>query len=291
MSELKKIIQTTRAFKVNMGGILLDQALPHKRADMIDPFLLIHHLDLKVKAGTRQKTAGVGPHPHRGFIPVTFVFKGAVHHRDSRRNSSVVPAGGTQWMHSGRGIVHSERPSVGLTESGGNMEIIQFWVNVPKSMKMVEPNYVPIMPEDMPQWKSPDGKALVGVCSGSQFGTEGPLDYGFDVLSLRMDLKSGANLDLKIPQGYNGLIYILNGKVRVNAESFEGKSLLQLSREGSELNVIAENDTRAILLAAEPIEEPVATYGPFVMNTQTEIMEAMRDYQMGKMGVLIEDFD
>ena len=125
--------------KVDMGGIILDQPLPYPGVEQIDPFLLIHHFEDYLPGDQDQKDLGVGPHPHRGFSPVTFIFEGEVHHRDSRGNEGIVSKGGTQWMDSGMGIVHSERPSQEMAERGGSYEIIQFWVNSPSSAKGNQP--------------------------------------------------------------------------------------------------------------------------------------------------------
>ena len=127
------------ADKVDMGGILLDQPLPNGRLDSVDPFLLIHHWSDQLPGGQKQKDLGVGPHPHRGFSPVTLIFQGSLRHRDSFGNDEIVEAPGAQWMHSGKGIVHSERPSESLAEGGGPFEIIQFWVNSPAESKKKVP--------------------------------------------------------------------------------------------------------------------------------------------------------
>tara|TARA_B110000046_G_scaffold82788_1_gene91105 strand:- start:682 stop:1179 length:498 start_codon:yes stop_codon:yes gene_type:complete len=147
---IKKIITSQ---KVNMGGIHLQQPLPDRAVNQIDPFILIHHGSLPVKQGKPQSESGVGPHPHRGFSPVTFVFKGGVQHQDSLGNNEVVTAGGTQWIHSGKGIIHSERPSKEMVEQGGENEIIQFWVNTPSKHKMETPYYLPLSADKTPSIK------------------------------------------------------------------------------------------------------------------------------------------
>jgi len=126
---------------VNMGGIEVRQPLPTKRLDMLDPFLLLHHHKTRIKRGKKQDEVGVGPHPHRGFVPVTFVLEGEVHHRDSLGNDSIVTKHGTQWTESGNGIIHSERPSQAFLDRGGDYEIIQLWVNTPAEMKLNPPVY------------------------------------------------------------------------------------------------------------------------------------------------------
>lgn len=277
--------------KVNMGGIILDQPLPTQKVDTIDPFILIHHWNDKVPAGRKQKEVGVGPHPHRGFSPVTFIFKRAVHHRDSLGTSSIIREGGTQWMNSGRGIVHSERPNKELAENGGDFELIQFWVNAPAAHKMDPPSYQPITAEETPKVKSPDGKVELGVVCGEYEDKKGKVSPHSEMLICRLNIESGGKMSVKIPNGYNALVYQLDGKMRLNDSEGLAKDIFWLEADGDGFEVEGIDFTRAILLAGKPINEPISTYGPFVMNTQTEIMQALRDYQMGKMGVLIEDFD
>jgi len=292
MSTHRSIQKVLHAQKVNMGGILLDQALPLRGADQIDPFLLIHHLEDKVKAGTNFRTVGVGPHPHRGFSPVTFVFKGSVHHRDSLGKSSIVKAGGTQYMFSGKGIVHSERPSKQLATDGGTWEIIQFWVNAPAAKKMTNPNYVPLDQESTPVVKSLDGKIKVGVVAGDFIGKKGPVEFMSDVMALRIEAEADGDMQVPIPKNFNALIYVLDGKVKLNGTHDLGnKDMAWFANDGDDFVLQTQADTRAIILAGAPIGESVVSYGPFVMNSEPEIMQAIQDYQEGKMGALIENFD
>lgn len=285
---VKKIIH---AQKVNMGGFIVEQALPLGSVDMIDPFLLIHHASKEYEAGSYERDLGVGPHPHRGFSPVTFVFEGEVHHRDSRGNSSVVQAGGTQWMHSGMGIVHSERPSKKLATDGGTMEIIQFWVNVPGKFKMVQPEYVPLTKNTTPTKVLGDKKSSIQVIAGKFEDLTGPVSPYSPLQIIRLNLKKNAAVEIPIPKNFNALVYQLDGKLEFNNEH-DGivKQLTWFERDGDGIEVKAIVDTRAILLAGMPISEEVVAQGPFVMNTKSQILEAMRDYQMGKMGMLMENF-
>jgi redox-sensitive bicupin YhaK (pirin superfamily) len=267
---LRSIKRIVSAQPVNMGGIILDQSLPMRDVDKIDPFLLIHHWADTLKGGRRENEGGVGPHPHRGFSPVTLIFKGAIHHRDSLNTSSIIEAGGAQWMNSGKGIVHSERPPKALAKSGGDFEIIQFWANTPASRKMELAKYQPLEAKDTPNICSPDGKVNMGVVAGKIGEVEGPIEL----------------------MSFNAIAYPLDGKLTVNnSETAKGKDLIWFNNDGKAIKLKAEVATRVMMLAGEPLNEEVSTYGPFVMTTQTEVMEAMRDYQQGKMGVLIEEFD
>lgn len=289
MRSIKRIIG---ASKVNMGGILLDQPLPYRGVDQIDPFLLVHHWKSKLDGGQAQRDLGVGPHPHRGFAPVTFIFKGGVHHRDSTGVSGVIAAGGTQWMNSGRGIVHSERPHKELAEQGGEFEIIQFWVNAPAKNKMDEPSYQPLHAKDTPVVTSQDGQVKTAVVAGTLNNVSGKINAYTNLLALRIEAKAGGKTTIPIPKHYNAFVYQLDGLMKINNSSTtEAKDLSWFNNDGDDISIEAVEDTRAILLAGEPIGEQVVSYGPFVMNTKEEIMTAMRDYQTGKMGILTENFD
>ncbi|MEQ9187598.1 MAG: pirin family protein [Cryomorphaceae bacterium] len=278
--------------KVNMGGVLLDQPLPYKGLDMVDPFLLIHHWEDDLPGGQHQSKAGVGPHPHRGFAPVSFIFKGGVHHRDSEGHESVIYAGGTQWMNSGFGLVHSERPAKELAESGGPFELIQFWVNAPAKHKLDKANYQPLTAEDTPSVRSSDGKVSVGVVAGTFLGAIGPIETHSPLLTLRMEIGKGGRMQIPIPSDFNVVVYLLDGSIKINDDQvIEAKDMLVLNNDGDGLTLEGIHATRAILLAGQPINEPVVSYGPFVMNSEKELMEAISDYQSGKMGTLEEEFN
>lgn len=279
------------AQRVNMGGILLDQPLPMRNVEQIDPFLLVHHWASVLPGGEKERELGVGPHPHRGFSPVTLIFKGAVHHRDSLGTKSIIEAGGAQWMNSGRGIVHSERPPKELAENGGDFELIQFWANTPASRKMEPANYQPLTAEETPTVTSADGKVKAGIVAGKALGKEGPIELMTPMLVMRFDIQQGGKMEVDIPENFNAFVYQLDGKLDFDGTIAKKKDLTWFKNDGKTIAFEGLEDTRAILLAGEPINEPLATYGPFVMNNQTQIMEALRDYQMGKMGVLIEEFD
>jgi len=287
MRTIRKKIQ---AQPINMGGIILDQALPVRGIDQIDPFLLIHHWKSNLKGNQKQHEVGVGPHPHRGFAPVTFIFDGALQHRDSEGHDSIVHKGGTQWMNSGYGIVHSERPTKELAQEGGGFEVIQFWVNAPSTKKMDKPSYQPLTDKDTPKLKSKDGKIQVGVVAGEIDNIKGTIDTYSPLLILRLDIETGGEMSLKIPADFNALWYQLEGESSVSAQSVGKKELLWFNNDDDTVTVKGIASGKAILLAGKAINEPLVTYGPFVMNTEAEITQAIQDYQAGKMGVLRENF-
>jgi len=272
-----------------MGGIHLQQPLPDRTVDQIDPFILIHHGSLPVKQGKQRSESGVGPHPHRGFSPVTFVFKGGVQHQDSLGNNEVVTEGGTQWIHSGKGIIHSERPSKEMVEKGGENEIIQFWVNTPAKHKMETPYYLPLSADKTPSTHK--DKAIIYVVAGEFEGVMGPAKTYSPQTLLRLETKTGADFSLEIPKNYNALIYLLDGELESNGQTAKEKDMLWFNNDGEEIAIKVNKDSRFIVLSGEPIGESVATYGPFVMNTEDEVQQAISDYQNGRMGHLEETFD
>ncbi|WP_439883513.1 pirin family protein [Pontibacter sp. MBLB2868] len=274
---------------VDMGGMPVRQPFPTQKVEQIDPFLLLHHHAAKIPERAVPHRSGVGPHPHRGFSPVTFVYKGGVHHRDSRGNDSVVYEGGTQWMKAGMGIVHSERPPADIQDRGGEQEIIQLWVNLPKSHKMNQPEYIPLQAEDTPVLEMEGGKVKIKVVTGDFGDTAGPIKTPTPILALRVEMQEGSTYSFPIPKDFNSFIYLLDGRIKYDGfGEVDGHHLLVLNNDGEGCTITAKKDTRLLIMAGRPLNEPVVSHGPFVMNTQTEIMQAMRDYQMGKMGILVE---
>ena len=272
-----------------MGGMPIRQPFPTLNVQQIDPFLLLHHADIKVPSHVEPDNAGVGPHPHRGFSPVTFIFKGGVHHRDSRGNDSVIYAGGAQWMNVGMGVIHSERPPVDIHDVGGRQEIIQLWINTPAEHKMDQPAYFPLAAEEVPQTNLDSGKVLLKVFSGELAGVKGPIPSHTEVNAATLDVKKGGKFSVEVPNDHNVVVYLLDGKLNIDGYGLtEGLNAVVFKKDGDGIAFEALEDTRVLFLTGKPLDEKVVSHGPFVMNNQTQILEAMRDYQMGKMGVLIE---
>ena len=275
----------------DMGGFPIRQPLPAPGVSQIDPFLLLHHARLEVSPDTQLAESGVGPHPHRGFSPVTFLFEGGVHHRDSAGNSNVVYAGGVQWMNAGRGLIHSERPPEDIQAHGGVQELIQLWINTPAQHKMDAPAYFPVSAEDMPILHLPGTASEIRLVSGELEGKKGAIDSLFPVLSCMVYFEAGAQYFFPIAAEHEAIIYVLQGKLQIGdaresiAATYEAA---WLNTEGSGIWVAALENTRFLLVAAAPLHEPVASHGPFVMNTRAELVTAFEDYQQGKMGVLVE---
>lgn len=273
---------------IDMGGMPVRQPFPTRSVGQIDPFLLLHHADIKVPQHVKPAQAGVGPHPHRGFSPVTFIFKGGVHHRDSRGNNSVVYAGGAQWMNAGMGMMHSERPPANIHALGGRQEIIQLWINMPARHKMDQPEYFPLQKGQIPTFVA--GLATLNVIAGELMRLKGPVPTKTPVNAATLLLNKGGQLAIPLPSSHSAFLYILDGKINVSGYGLaDALHAVVFADDGEGIELQALEDARILLMTGEPLNEKVVSHGPFVMNNETQILEAMRDYQKGKMGILIED--
>ncbi|MGB3799895.1 MAG: pirin family protein [Lewinella sp.] len=279
------------AHELSMGMLKVYQPLPTQRVDQVDPFLLLHHFGpVEMEAGGRDPL-DLGPHPHRGFEPVTFLYQGGIRHRDSRSNTGHLRAGDVQWMTAGRGIIHSERASNDFKETGGTLEGIQLWVNLPPDDKMVQPRYQDLKEADIPQVQL-DGGGRVKIVAGSLNGTKGAAQTYSSLNAWQLTLPPGATANLPVPESHNLAAYLLDGGMATSS-GFDNpaRTLLHFRNDGTgiQLTNTGETDARALILSGEPIGAPVVSHGPYVMNTQTEIMEAMRDYGQGKFGFYVEE--
>lgn len=256
-------------------------ALPE---DRMSPFYLLDY-NSKHDFPPTLKPRGVGPHPHRGFETVTISFQGKVAHHDSRGNAGVISEGDLQWMTAGSGILHKEYHEEGFARAGGIFHMAQLWVNLPASDKMTEPKYQAIEDTQIPRVQVAGG--TVEVISGEFNGVTGPASTFSPVEMYRVRLKSGGRADFSLPSGYNTGMLVAEGAVTIN----EGKnvptdSFVVFNNDGSDFSVDAVEDTLCLLLSGEPLNEPIASYGPFVMNTKDEIRQAMRDFGSGQFGQL-----
>jgi redox-sensitive bicupin YhaK (pirin superfamily) len=287
--KFRSVANILPAQAMQMGPITIHQPLPTQKVEQIDPFLLLHHFGpWTVEPG--HDPLDLGPHPHRGFEPVTFLYNGGLRHRDSRNNTGILEGGDVQWMTAGMGIIHSERSNKTFLENGGTLEGIQLWVNLGPEHKFVQPRYQDMKEESFPRHDFGNG-AVLKVVAGEFQGQKGPTKTYSPIIAWQLELPAGATVELPVPEDHNFAAYLLDGEVSTsNGFKYEGRALLNYKAdgEGVSLTGVAEK-TRVLLLGGVPLEAPVVQHGPFVMNNQTEIMEAMRDYQMGKMGVYIEE--
>ncbi|PCI32984.1 MAG: nuclease PIN [Flavobacteriaceae bacterium] len=273
---------------VHMGPIRLRQPIPSQGLDHVDPFLLLHHYG-PYQISAESNPFDLGPHPHRGFEPITFLIQGEQLHRDSLGNESLVQAGDVQWTTAGRGIIHAEGPDKAFVEKGGVLEGIQLWLNLPAAKKMMPANYQHVKVDDMPVKVSVDGKVKIQNIAGTYKDTQGLIQTQTLVNALMVDLEVGGKDEILLGKEESSLVYLIHGEVLVNDTetlSLNETQLLVFNSDGDRIAVKATHKSKLLILSATPIGEPVASYGPYVMNSQTEIMEAMRDFQEGKMGFL-----
>jgi redox-sensitive bicupin YhaK (pirin superfamily) len=261
----------------------VDSPLPSPFVRQISPFLMLDHF------GPHEVSPDHGfyvpPHPHRGFEPVTILFEGAIEHHDSAGNRAAITGGGVQWMTADSGLVHSEQAVESFAKAGGTIHGIQLWVNLPRDKKMTPPKYQNISSESIPVIESLSVK--LRIISGEIDGIVGPAKTFTPVLAIHGIVSAGGSKTIEVPSSFNAFVYVTRGTLLLNGgERADAKHLVWLSNDGDEFDVSASSDGEFLLLAGEPIDEPVASYGPFVMNEPAEIMQAVEDYQSGAMGYL-----
>jgi quercetin 2,3-dioxygenase len=265
----------------DIADLMTRRALPTHSIERIDPFLFLNHHGHQVyPPGNRGLP--FGPHPHRGFETVTFILKGDIAHHDTGGHSSVIEAGGVQWMTAGRGLVHSEVSSENFKQTGGELEILQLWVNLPAKLKMTNPRYIGLQRNEIPRVQSDDGKMTVHLIAGSFKGVNGPIKPLTDIEIMTIEFESGASETLQAPSRRNVFFYLVSGKIRVNDDDVQAPALVEFDDGGEDIRI--ESISPGVLLFghATPYREAVVAHGPFVMNTREEILEAIRDYQAGK---------
>jgi redox-sensitive bicupin YhaK (pirin superfamily) len=285
---LRPVHLITDSLLTNVGPLNVKQPLPVAALHDADPFILLHH------AGPQPVVPGefhgrVDPHPHRGFEPVSFVYRGSLLHRDSLGNEGSISAGEVQWITSGRGIIHSEGPSEQLLLEGGELEIIQLWINLPAAKKMMEPAYQELHRHDIPTVAILGGKGELRLVAGQLGSAHGPATTQSPIMAAMGHIASGASGELEVPAMRTLLLYVLGGTLRINGEHTVGRhKLVVFSEHGQNISIEATEETDILLLAGEPLEEPIMAHGPFVMNTEDEIRQAFLDFRQGAMGHLVE---
>jgi redox-sensitive bicupin YhaK (pirin superfamily) len=258
----------------------------HAGGALLSPFLLLDHAGpAEFEPTTRPR--GVGEHPHRGFETVTIVYQGEVEHRDTAGNGGRIGPGDVQWMTAASGLMHEEFHSREFTRRGGTMEMAQLWVNLPAKAKMSAPRYQPIVAADIPVVELPNGAGRVRVIAGRHEDRKGPATTFTDINVWDVALAAGKAATFALPEGHTALIALLRGALRVNdTHDVRAGQVVQFDRSGSDVRLEASADATFLVLTGEPIDEPIAGYGPFVMNTRDEIMTAISDLQQGRFGSL-----
>jgi redox-sensitive bicupin YhaK (pirin superfamily) len=251
----------------------------------MSPFFLLDY-GPKTRIPPSETPRGVGAHPHRGFETVTVAFRGRVAHHDSAGNSGVIGEGDVQWMTAGSGVLHKEYHEKEFARTGGFMQMAQLWVNLPARHKMTPPRYQEIKHADMGTFDLPDGKGRVEVIAGEYRGARGPAQTFTPVQLYKARLAEGAVLDLDFPAAHNTALLVAEGEVETNGRPVPENHFALFANEGEAVSVRAAADSQVLILSGEPLDEPIAAYGPFVMNTQEEIFQAVEDFQSGKFGRL-----
>lgn len=264
-------------------GYFFDQPLPGPGLDVLDPFLLLHHHG-PMTLGPGTEGMPFGPHPHRGFETATFIVRGGMMHQDSVTPPTLVKAGGVQWMTAGRGLIHNEFAPDELKKKGGELEIIQLWINLPRSLKLSEPGYQDLQPEDIPVVTTPDGKGRVQVVSGHFGEAKGAYESLTDIDSAMIALEKAGVVRWKVPSTKEVFLYVLTGLVEINGREVDERSFVTFEMSGEEFEIEALKTSLILFCAGTPIREPIVARGPFVMTSEQEIREAIADFQAGKMG-------
>lgn len=282
----RTVKQVVKAMPAVMGKDTIYQPFPSHALEHVDPFILLHHWG-PYTYNPGNDAFSVEAHPHRGFEPVTFIFQGEVHHRDSMGNDSIIKEGGVQWMTAGKGVMHSEMGTEEFHKKGGNFEIIQVWMNLPKALKMTTPAYYGVQKNEIPIVEQDNGKVIIKVASGTFGGATGPITSITGIESSMIEMKKDGKAEIEIGENKNVMLYLLDGSIKVNGrEVLSGRNVVTFGNEGTRINIEAGASSKILLLAGTPINEPVAQYGPFVMNTREELNQAFDDFYNGKMGKL-----
>jgi len=265
-------------------GLRVLRPFPGPDLDYASPFLMLDHFGPeRIRPGDE---GGLNPHPHRGFETVTFLFQGAMEHHDSSGGHGHLRAGGVQWMTAGSGIVHAEYREKEFARTGGVLEGVQLWVNLPRKFKMEAPHYQDLPAEKFAVAKFPGGEAR--VVAGDVLGARGPAVTYTPIIAAHVKLDAGASVELPVPAAFNAYVYAVRGSGRTSTVGFTKNRLVEYRGDGGSVQVTASEDLDFLLLAGEPINEPVVSWGPFVMNTREEIVQARDDYLAGRMGRLEE---
>jgi redox-sensitive bicupin YhaK (pirin superfamily) len=252
--------------------------------DEISPFLMLDYAGPTVFPPGQPR--GVGEHPHRGFETVTIAYQGSIAHRDSGGHAGVIHPGDVQWMTAASGVVHEEKQEAEFARQGGTLEMVQLWVNLPKAYKMSPPRYQSLEKQQIPAVELEGG--TLRVIAGEYAKAKGPASTFTPVNLFDLQLAAGGRAELELPEGYNTAVVLLKGSALLNGhDELDGEAKIAIfGAEGTSVSIEAREDSKLLVLNGEPIREPVASYGPFVMNTQRELMQAVEDYRAGRMGHL-----
>ncbi|MDZ7770606.1 MAG: pirin family protein [Woeseiaceae bacterium] len=284
MKKVKGLYNAPRGHWVGDGFPVRSLFSYSEHAALVSPFLLLDYAGpARFEPGERPR--GVGEHPHRGFETVTIVYQGEVEHRDSTGSGGLIGPGDVQWMTAASGILHDEFHSQAFTESGGTLEMVQLWVNLPASSKMAPPGYQTLLNADIPLVPLPDDAGSARIIAGEFAGQRGPARTYTPMNVWDLRLNAGTTGRISVPEGWTTALVVLHGTVQVNGSEIAREAqMVLLEQDGTDIVIDANNDAVVLLLNGEPIDEPLAGYGPFVMNTDAEIRQAINDFNSGRFG-------
>lgn len=253
--------------------------------ERMSPFFLLD-FNAEVNFPPSELSRGVGVHPHRGIETITFAYKGGVEHHDSKGNHGIINAGDIQWMTAGGGVLHKEYHEKNFDKKGGAFEMVQLWINLPKKHKMTAAKYQSILHGTKPAYTLPGNMGKVHVVAGEYNGVKGIVDTFSPVNMYDMHLHAEADFSFTLPANYNSGILVIDGAITVNERKVPENHYVQLKNEAGEIHIKASKNSILLVLSGEPLNEPFVGYGPFVMNTEEEIQQAIEDYNAGKFGFL-----
>ncbi|MDB5031191.1 pirin family protein [Mucilaginibacter sp.] len=280
---MKTIAKQHQAVYEPIGNLITYRVIPTASIDYLDPFLFLNHHGPQFYQPNNNGLP-FGPHPHRGFETVTIVIDGDIYHKDSGGFEGTILPGGVQWMTAGKGLIHTEVSSEKFKKKGGNLEILQLWVNLPSKFKMIDPFYRDLQQADIPVFKSDDGKVSVKVIAGKWEGINGVYSPLVDISLYQIDMKEKGKFIKSISTEQNVFFYVIKGDLIINGEVSKAQHLVEFNHNGEDIMVEATSDASILLGHALPFNEPVVSAGPFVMNTSEEIEQAYQDYSNGKFG-------
>ncbi|MBI1894836.1 MAG: pirin family protein [Candidatus Rokubacteria bacterium] len=285
----RSVSQIVDSIRTREGeGFLVHRPFPGPTLDHFDPFLLLDEMG-PVDLGPGE-AKGAPDHPHRGFETVTYLLAGRMEHRDSAGHAGALGPGAVQWMTAGAGVVHSEMPEAEFRRTGGRMHGFQLWVNLPRRDKMMPPRYQEIPSGRIPVATSPDCLVWVKVLAGEAFGVRAVIETRTPILYLHFTLRPGARAVQPVPRDWNAFAYVVGGRGTFGLDGREAREhqMVIFADDGDAVSLAAPRDATGsldlLLIGGVPLREPVARYGPFVMNTQAEIRQAIEDYRQGRMG-------
>jgi len=268
-------------------GLKVQNFIPSKIPwERISPFVMLDY-GPKNNFPPSEVPKGVGSHPHRGFETVTIVYKGRLEHNDSRGNSGIIGEGEVQWMTAGSGILHKEYHEKNFSKSGGELQMVQLWVNLPAKDKMTEPKYQALTKNEIVRLELQNEAGTAQIIAGEFNGQKGPAFTFSPVNLVNLHLKPNSETDILIPKDFNASILVLEGEVEINGEKVVENKMALLKNDGNEEVVIkAKKNSILLIISGQPLNEPIASYGPFLMNSREEIIQAMEDFDAGKFGKL-----